>query len=171
MKNNKKIDDKTVEEINSFINEEIWASRIWVFSGIVISILLCMMLKNYMIFELDNIIQPLRKLKLPDIKGIFLTILFILEVLLLFTLPKILINRQKKNMHSGGSNILIPATVMPGLMVVSSPRKTKASQRKSGLNTGICTRYSFSRLSMRRIRHTAISIPPSVFDMPGDELA
>ena len=113
MKNNKKIDDKTVKEIDSFIKEEIWASRIWVFSGIVISILLCMMLKNYMIFELDNIIQPLRKLKLPDIKGIFLTILFILEVLLLFTLPKILINRQKKNMKSG----LILISLMTGLIL------------------------------------------------------
>ena len=101
MKNNKKIDNKTVHEIESFINEEILASRIWIFSGIAISILLCMILKNYMIFELDNIIQSLRKLKLPDVKGIFFIILFILEILLSFVLPKILINKQKKNMKSG----------------------------------------------------------------------
>ena len=81
MKNNKKIDSKTVHEIESFINEEILASRIWIFSGIAISILLCMILKNYMIFELDNIIQSLRKLKLPDVKGILFIILFILEIL------------------------------------------------------------------------------------------
>ena len=60
-----------------------------------------MILKNYMIFELDNIIQSLRKLKLPDMKGILFIILFILEILLSFVLPKILINRQKKNIKSG----------------------------------------------------------------------
>lgn len=101
MEINKKIDNKTIEEIKSFINEEILASRIWIFSGIAISILLCMLLKNYMIFELDNIIQLIRKLKIPDVKGIFFIILFILEILLSFFLPKLLINRQKKNMKSG----------------------------------------------------------------------
>ena len=104
MKNNRKIENKidaeTVKEVKAFINEEILASRIWVFSGIVISILLCMILKNYMIFELDNIIQSLRKLKVLDVKGIFFIILFILEILFLFILPKILINKQKKNMKS-----------------------------------------------------------------------
>ena len=53
-----------------------------------------------MIFELDNIIQSLKKLKAPDVKGIFFIILFILEILFLFILPKILINKQKKNMKS-----------------------------------------------------------------------
>jgi hypothetical protein len=104
LKNNRKIENKidaeTVKEVKAFINEEILASRIWVFSGIVISILLCMILKNYMIFELDNIIQSLRELKVPDVKGIFFIILFILEILFLFILPKILINKQKKNMKS-----------------------------------------------------------------------
>ena len=104
MKSNRKIENKidveTVKEVKKFINEEILASRIWVFSGIAISILLCMILKNYMIFELDNIIQSLRKLKVPDVKGIFFVILFILEILFLFILPKILINKQKKNMKS-----------------------------------------------------------------------
>ena len=104
MKSNRKIENKidveTVKEVKKFINEEILASRIWVFSGIAISILLCMILKNYMIFELDNIIQSLRKLKVPDVKGIFFIILFILEILFLFILPQILINKQKKNMKS-----------------------------------------------------------------------
>ena len=104
MKSNRKIENKidveTVKEVKKFINEEILASRIWVFSGIAISILLCMILKNYMIFELDNIIQSLRKLKVPDVKRIFFIILFILEILFLFILPKILINKQKKNMKS-----------------------------------------------------------------------
>lgn len=104
MKSNRKIENKidaeTVKEVKKFINEEILESRIWVFSGIAISILLCMILKNYMIFELDNIIQSLRKLKVPDVKGIFFIILFILEILFLFILPKILINKQKKNMKS-----------------------------------------------------------------------
>lgn len=104
MKSNRKIENKidveTVKEVKKFINEEILASRIWVFSAIAISILLCMILKNYMIFELDNIIQSLRKLKVPDVKGIFFIILFILEILFLFILPQILINKQKKNMKS-----------------------------------------------------------------------
>ena len=113
MKNNKKIDSKTVHEIESFINEEILASRIWIFSGIAISILLCMILKNYMIFELDNIIQSLRKLKLPDVKGILFMILFILEILLSFVLPKILINKQKKNMKSA----LIVLSLIKGLIL------------------------------------------------------
>ena len=113
MKNNKKIDNKTVHEIESFINEEILASRIWIFSGIAISILLCMILKNYMIFELDNIIQSLRKLKLPDGKGILFIILFILEILLSFVLPKILINKQKKNMKSA----LIVLSLIKGLIL------------------------------------------------------
>ena len=113
MKNNKKIDNKTVHEIESFINEEILASRIWIFSGIAISILLCMILKNYMIFELDNIIQSLRKLKLPDVKGISFIILFTLEILLSFVLPKILINKQKKNMKSA----LIVLSLIKGLIL------------------------------------------------------
>jgi len=113
LKNNKKIDNKTVHEIESFINEEILASRIWIFSGIAISILLCMILKNYMIFELDNIIQLLRKLKLPDVKGILFIILFILEILLSFVLPKILINKQKKNMKSA----LIVLSLIKGLIL------------------------------------------------------
>lgn len=101
MKTNKKIDNKTAKEIKDFISDEILAGRIWVFSGIAISILLCMILKNYMIFELDNIIQTLRKLRLPDVKGILFIISFILEILLSFILPKILINKSKKNMKSG----------------------------------------------------------------------
>ena len=113
MKNNKKINNKTVHEIESFINEEILASKIWIFSGIAISILLCMILKNYMIFELANIIQSLRKLKLPDVKGILFIILFILEILLSFVLPKILINKQKKNMKSA----LIVLSLIKGLIL------------------------------------------------------
>ena len=104
MKSNRKIENKidveTVKEVKEFINEEILASRIWIFSGIAISILLCMLLKSYMIFELDNIIYAIRKLELPDVKGIFLILLFVLEILFLFTLPITLLNKQKKNMKS-----------------------------------------------------------------------
>ena len=113
MKNNKKIDNKTAKEIQDFISDEILAGRIWVFSGIAISILLCMILKNYMIFELDNIIQSLRKLKLPDVKGILFIILFIFVILLSFVLPKILINKQKKNMKSA----LIVLSLIKGLIL------------------------------------------------------
>ena len=113
MKNNKKIDSKTVHEIESFINEEILASRIWIFSGIAISILLCMLLKSYMIFELDNIIYAIRKLELPDVKGIFLILLFVLEILFLFALPRTLLNKQKKNMKSA----LIVLSLIMGLIL------------------------------------------------------
>ena len=117
MKSNRKTENKidagTSKEIQIFITEEILASRIWIFSGISISILLCMILKNYMIFELDNIIQSLRKLKLPDVKGILFIILFILEILLSFVLPKILINKQKKNMKSA----LIVLSLIKGLIL------------------------------------------------------
>ena len=104
MKSNRKTENKidagTSKEIQIFITEEILASRIWVFSGIAISILLCMLLKSYMIFELNNIIHAIRKLKLPDVKGILLILLFVLEILFLFTLPITLLNKQKKNMKS-----------------------------------------------------------------------
>ena len=100
MKKNKKVDTKTSKEIQIFITEEILESRIWVFSGIAFSILLCLLLKIYMIFELDNIIYAIRKLELPDVKGIFLILLFVLEILFLFTLPITLLNKQKKNIKS-----------------------------------------------------------------------
>ena len=100
MKKNKKVDNKTSKEIQIFITEEILASRIWIFSGITISILLCLLLKSYMIFELDNIIHAIRKLKFPDVKGILLILLFVLEILFLFALPRTLLNKQKKNMKS-----------------------------------------------------------------------
>jgi len=100
LKTNKKIDNKTAKEIQDFISDEILAGRIWIFSGIAISILLCTLLKDYMIFELDNIVQPIRKLELPDVKGIFLIVLFALEILFSFIFPKILINKPKKNMKS-----------------------------------------------------------------------
>ena len=104
MKSNRKTENKidagTSKEIQIFITEEILASRIWVFSGIAISILLCMLLKSYMIFELNNIIHAIRKLKLPDVKGILLILLFVLEILFLFTLPITLLKKQKKNMKS-----------------------------------------------------------------------
>ena len=99
-KTENKIDAGTSKEIQIFITEEILASRIWVFSGITISILLCLLLKSYMIFELDNIIHAIRKLELPDVKGILLILLFVLEILFLFALPRTLLNKQKKNMKS-----------------------------------------------------------------------
>ena len=66
-----------------------------------------------MIFELDNIIQSLRKVKLPNAKGIFFIISFILKILLSFILPKILINKQKKNMKSA----LIVLSLIMGLIL------------------------------------------------------
>ena len=118
MKSNRKTENKidagTSKEIQIFITEEILASRIWVFSGIAISILLCMLLKSYMIFELDNIIHAIRKLKLPDVKGILLILLFVLEILFLFALPRTLLNKQKKNIKSA----LTVLSLIMGLILV-----------------------------------------------------
>ena len=118
MKSNRKTENKidagTSKEIQIFITEEILASRIWVFSGITISILLCMLLKSYMIFELDNIIHAIRKLKLPDVKGILLILLFVLEILFLFALPRTLLNKQKKNIKSA----LTVLSLIMGLILV-----------------------------------------------------
>ena len=133
MKNNKKIDNKTAKEIQNFISDEILAGRIWVFSGIAISILLCTLLKDYMIFELDNIVQPIRKLELPDVKGIFLIVLFALEILFSFILPKILINKPKKNMKSA----LTVLSLIMGLILAIFYSKLSFFVRQKPVITGI----------------------------------
>ena len=133
MKTNKKIDNKTAKKIQDFISDEILAGRIWIFSGIAISILLCMILKNYMIFELDNIIQTLRKLRLPDVKGILFIISFILEILLSFILPKILINKSKKNMKSG----LTVLSIIMGLILSIFYSKLSFFVRQKPIIAGI----------------------------------
>ena len=133
MKNNKKIDNKTAKEIQDFISDEILAGRIWVFSGIAISILLCTLLKDYMIFELDNIVQPIRKLELPDVKGIFLIVLFALEILFSFILPKILINKPKKNMKSA----LTALSLIMGLILAIFYSKLSFFVRQKPVIAGI----------------------------------
>ena len=133
MKNNKKIDNKTAKEIQDFISDEILAGRIWVFSGIAISILLCTLLKDYMIFELDNIVQPIRKLELPDVKGIFLIVLFALEILFSFIFPKILINKPKKNMKSA----LTALSLIMGLILAIFYSKLSFFVRQKPVIAGI----------------------------------
>jgi len=133
LKNNKKIDNKTAKEIQDFISDEILAGRIWVFSGIAISILLCTLLKDYMIFELDNIVQPIRKLELPDVKGIFLIVLFALEILFSFILPKILINKPKKNMKSA----LTALSLIMGLILAIFYSKLSFFVRQKPVIAGI----------------------------------
>ena len=133
MKTNKKIDNKTAKEIQDFISDEILAGRIWVFSGIAISILLCTLLKDYMIFELDNIVQPIRKLELPDVKGIFLIVLFALEILFSFILPKILINKPKKNMKSA----LTVLSLIMGLILAIFYSKLSFFVRQKPIIAGI----------------------------------
>ena len=133
MKTNKKIDNKTAKEIQDFISDEILAGRIWIFSGIAISILLCTLLKDYMIFELDNIIYAIRKLELPDVKGIFLIVLFALEILFSFILPKILINKPKKNMKSA----LTALSLIMGLILAIFYSKLSFFVRQKPVIAGI----------------------------------
>ena len=89
MQNNKLNDD-----VEKFINDEITNSKIWVFCGIMISILLSQMLnlqaEMYKIMYIFKVKQVLDKMSF-----LFIAII-ILEIFLTFFLYKIIVNRSKK---------------------------------------------------------------------------
>ena len=89
MQNNKLNDD-----VEKFINDEITNSKIWVFCGIMISILLSQMLnlqaEMYKIMYIFKMKQVLDK-----ISFLFIGII-VLEIFLTFFLYKIIVNRSKK---------------------------------------------------------------------------
>lgn len=93
MQNNKLNDD-----VEKFINDEITNSKIWVFCGIMISILLSQMLnlqaEMYKIMYIFKMKQVLDK-----ISFLFIAII-ILEIFLTFFLYKIIINKSKKIIKS-----------------------------------------------------------------------
>ena len=91
-------DNKLNSDVEKFINDEITNSKIWVFCGIMISILLSQMLnlqaEMYKIMYIFKMKQVLDK-----ISFLFIAII-ILEIFLTFFLYKIIINKSKKIIKS-----------------------------------------------------------------------
>lgn len=98
MQDNKLNQDKLNGDLEKFINDEITNSKIWVFCGIMISILLSQMLnlqaEMYKIMYIFKMKQVLDK-----ISFLFIAII-ILEIFLTFFLYKIIINKSKKIIKS-----------------------------------------------------------------------
>ena len=98
MQDNKLNQDKLNGDLEKFINDEITNSKIWVFCGIMISILLSHMLnlqaemyKIMYIFKMNQVLD----------KMLFLFIaIIILEIFLTFFLYKIIVNKSKKIIKS-----------------------------------------------------------------------
>lgn len=91
-------DNKLSDDVEKFINDEITNSKIWVFCGILISVLLSQMLnlqaEMYKIMYIFKMKQVLDK-----ISFLFIGII-VLEIFLTFFLYKIIINKSKKIIKS-----------------------------------------------------------------------
>ena len=91
-------DNKLSDDVEKFINDEITNSKIWVFCGIIISILLSQMLnlqaEMYKIMYIFKMKQVLDK-----ISFLFIGII-VLEIFLTFFLYKMIINKSKKIIKS-----------------------------------------------------------------------
>ena len=87
-------DNKLSDDVEKFINDEITNSKIWVFCGILISVLLSQILnlqaEMYKIMYIFKMKQVLDK-----ISFLFIGII-VLEIFLTFFLYKIIVNRSKK---------------------------------------------------------------------------
>lgn len=98
MQDNKLNQDKLNGDLEKFINDEVTNSKIWVFCGIMISILLSQMLnlqaEMYKIMYIFKMNQVLDKMSF-----LFIAII-ILEIFLTFFLYKIIINKSKKIIKS-----------------------------------------------------------------------
>lgn len=98
MQDNKLNQDKLNGDLEKFINDEVTNSKIWVFCGIMISILLSQMLnlqaEMYKIMYIFKVKQVLDKMSF-----LFIAII-ILEIFLTFFLYKIIINKSKKIIKS-----------------------------------------------------------------------
>ena len=93
MQNNKLNDD-----VEKFINDEITNSKIWVFCGIMISILLSQMLNLQA--EMYKIIYIFKMKQVLDKMSFLFIAIIILEIFLTFFLYKIIINKSKKIIKS-----------------------------------------------------------------------
>ena len=93
MQNNKLNDD-----VEKFINDEITNSKIWVFCGIMISILLSHMLNLQA--EMYKIMYIFKMKKVLDKMSFLFIVVIILEIFLTFFLYKVIINKSKKIIKS-----------------------------------------------------------------------
>ena len=98
MQDNKLNQDKLNGDLEKFINDEITNSKIWVFCGIMISILLSQMLNLQA--EMYKIMYIFKIRKVLDKMSFLFIAIIILEIFLTFFLYKIIINKSKKIIKS-----------------------------------------------------------------------
>ena len=91
-------DNKLNGDLEKFINDEITNSKIWVFCGIMISILLSQMLNLQA--EMYKIMYIFKMRQVLDKMSFLFIAIIILEIFLTFFLYKIIINKSKKIIKS-----------------------------------------------------------------------
>ena len=91
-------DNKLSDDVEKFINDEITNSKIWVFCGIMISILLSQMLNLQA--EMYKIMYIFKMKQVLDKMSFLFIAIIILEIFLTFFLYKIIINKSKKIIKS-----------------------------------------------------------------------
>ena len=91
-------DNKLNSDVEKFINDEITNSKIWVFCGIMISVLLSQMLNLQA--EIYKIMYIFKMRKVLDKMSFLFIAIIILEIFLTFFLYKIIINKSKKIIKS-----------------------------------------------------------------------
>ena len=91
-------DNKLNSDVEKFINAEITNSKIWVFCGIMISVLLSQMLNLQT--EIYKIMYIFKMRKVLDKMSFLFIAIIILEIFLTFFLYKIIINKSKKIIKS-----------------------------------------------------------------------
>jgi hypothetical protein cdivTM_18232 len=91
-------DNKLNSDVEKFINDEITNSKIWVFCGIMISVLLSQMLNLQA--EIYKIIYIFKMRKVLDKMSFLFIAIIILEIFLTFFLYKTIINKSKKIIKS-----------------------------------------------------------------------
>ena len=87
-------DNKLNSDVEKFINDEITNSKIWMFCGIMISVLLSQMLNLQA--EIYKIMYIFKMRKVLDKMSFLFIAIIILEIFLTFFLYKIIINKSKK---------------------------------------------------------------------------
>lgn len=98
MQDNKLNQDKLNGDLEKFINDEITNSKIWVFCGIMISILLSQMLNLQA--EMYKIMYIFKMKQVLDKMSFLFIAIIILEIFLTFFLYKIIVNKSKKIIKS-----------------------------------------------------------------------
>ena len=91
-------DNKLNSDVEKFINDEITNSKIWMFCGIMISVLLSQMLNLQA--EIYKIMYIFKMRKVLDKMSFLFIAIIILEIFLTFFLYKIIINKSKKIIKS-----------------------------------------------------------------------